>query len=116
MVGGVTVTLTSSNSTELSFVYPALTYGSYEIKIMTPTGYTHPAIITKTSLVWGSGISRGYGSLNGHRLTLDANGLPTAVDRYLNVLLVCSNYTEKLPIIEVVPNKITFETIPSPVA
>lgn len=78
MVGGVTVSLTSSNSTSLSFLYPALPTGSYEVKIMTPTGYTYPAIITTTALVFGSGLSRSSGSLNGHRLTLNANGLPSS--------------------------------------
>lgn len=60
---------------------------------MTPTGYTYPAIITTTSLEFGSGLSRSSGSLNGHRLTLNANGLPTSVNQYLSVNLVCTNYT-----------------------
>lgn len=112
-VGAVTVTLTSSNPTSLSFNYPAIFAGSYEIKIMTPTGYTHPAIVTKTLLGFGTGVSRTSGSLNGHRLSLTANGLPTAVDQYLAVNLICLNYSQKLSIIEVIPNKITFETTPS---
>lgn len=83
------------------------------MKIMTPTGYTHPAIITTTSLSFGTGLSRTSGSLNGHRLTLSGNGLPTGANQYLSVNLICANYSQKLDIIEVIPNKITVETAPS---
>lgn len=110
LVGDVTVNLTESNSTSLSFLYPPLPAGSYEVKIMTPTGFTYPAIITTTSLVFGSGLSRSSGSLNGHRLTLNANGLPTSIstNKYLSINLVCANYSQLLQIIEIIPNKITF--------
>lgn len=80
---------------------------------MTPTGYTHPVIMTTTVLSFGSGLSRTSGSLNGHRLTLSGNGLPTSANQYLSVNLICLNYSQKLNIIEVIPNKITFETTPS---
>lgn len=80
---------------------------------MTPTGYTHPAIMTTTVLSFGTGMSRISGSLNGHRLTMSGNGLPTSANQYLSVNLICANYSQKLNIIEVIPNRITFETAPS---
>jgi hypothetical protein len=84
-VGTTPVTLTASNSTSISFAYPALKYGSYEINIMTSKGLTHPAIVTTTSLSIGSGLSRSSGSLNGHRLTVSTNGFPSSVEQYLSV-------------------------------
>ena len=115
-VGTTPVTLTASNSTLLSFVYPALKYGSYEVAIMTSSGLTHPAIITTTDLSINTGISRSSGSLNGHRLTVGANGLPSTIDQLLSVTEICGLTVTKLQVIAVVPNQVTFETIPSPIA
>jgi hypothetical protein len=115
MVGKTPVTLLASSATSLTFAYPALKYGSYEVFILTPTGYTHPAITTKTSLKIVGGISRSSGGLNGHRLTVATNGFPSTVDKYLAVNLICTNYSTPLQVISVVPDKITFEAIPSAV-
>ena len=110
------VVLTASNSTSLSFVYPALKYGSYEINIMTSKGLTHPAILTTTTLSIGTGLSRSSGSLNGHRLTVATNGFPSSVDQYLSVTSICGPTVTKLQVVAVVPNRVTFETIPSSIA
>lgn len=94
-------------------MYPALKYGQYEVKILTPTGYTHPKITTVTKISMSNGISRSSGSLNGHRLTLETNGFPSKVDKTPSVNLLCTDYSEYLPIISITPNKLTFETIKS---
>ncbi len=107
-VGGIVVNLTVSNSTSLKFSYPALSFGSYEVKIMTATGYTHPAIMTKTSLWVNSVLSRTGGSLNGHRLSVWTNGFPSSVDKYLAINLICTNYSSPLQVTQVLPNIITF--------
>lgn len=107
-VGTTSVTLTSANSTSISFAYPALKYGSYEVLILTSSGYTHPAIITSTSLSINTGISRSSGSLNGHRLTVATNGMPSSIDQYLSVTAICGLVVTKLQIIAVVPNQVTF--------
>lgn len=113
MVGKTPVTLLASSATSLTFAYPALKYGSYEVFILTSTGYTHPAIITKTSLNIATGISRSSGGLYGHRLTVATNGFPSTADKYLAVNLICTNYSTPLQVLSVVPDKLTFETIPS---
>ena len=113
-VGTTAVNLTAANSTSISFVYPALKYGSYEVAIMSSTGLTHPAIITTTNLWITSGISRSSGSLNGHQLTVSGNGFPSTVDQLLSVTEICGLTVTKLQVIAVVPNQVTFETIPSP--
>jgi hypothetical protein len=115
-VGTTSVVLTASNSTSLTFAYPALKYGSYEINIMTSKGLTHPAILTTTTLSIGNGLSRSSGSLNGHRLTVAVNGFPSSIDQYLSVTSICGPTVTKLQIFAVVPNRVTFETIPSPTA
>jgi hypothetical protein len=102
------VNLTQSNSTSLTFTYPALKYGEYEIKILTSTGYTHPQIISTTKLNILSSLSKPSGSLNGHRISVNTNGFPFNVDSYLSVFIICKNYTLPLLIISVVPNLLTF--------
>lgn len=54
------------------------------------------------------GLSRSSGGWNGHRISVDGNGFPETVDKYLSALLICQNYTVALPIISVVPTKFTF--------
>jgi len=78
------------------------------VKILTSTGYTHPAIWTTTNLALGYGISRSSGSLNGHILSVAGNGLPATVDQYLSVILICGWTMTPLDIISVVPNVVTF--------
>lgn len=46
-------------------------------------------------------------------MTVTANGLPSSIDQYLNVYEVCSTTVTALKVVSVVPNLVTFETIPS---
>lgn len=55
-----------------------------------------------------AGLSRSSGSLNGHRISVDGNGYPETVDKYLQVTLNCKNYTVPLSIISVTPTRLTF--------
>jgi hypothetical protein len=55
-----------------------------------------------------AGLSRSTGSLNGHRISVDGNGYPETVNKYLQVTLNCKNYSVSLPIISVVPTRLTF--------
>jgi hypothetical protein len=90
-IGGKSVALLAgATSTRISFNYPALPAGEYEVKINTATGLTHPAIMTTTKLSLGNSLSS-RGSLAGNLLPISANGLPeTADDSNLNVYMVCA--------------------------
>jgi hypothetical protein len=90
-VGGKSVALlTGATSTRISFNYPALPAGEYEVKINTGNGLTHPTIMTTTKLSLGNSLSS-RGSLAGNLLPISANGLPeTADDSNLNVYMVCA--------------------------
>lgn len=69
--------------------------------------------MSTTTLNIHSSLSKASGSLNGHRITVGANGLPNKVDKYLSVKIICANYSLNLPIISLTPKLVTFQTIKS---
>lgn len=75
-IGNKLIDLITNTSKLLSFNYPALPAGQYEVLIMASSGYSHPSIVTNTNLRIGNSISRNSGSLNGHRISISTNGFP----------------------------------------
>ncbi len=74
-INDLSIILNTSSSTALSFEYPALPAGDYEIKILTSTGYTSPILISTTTLSFAWGISRSSGPTTGHIVTMGGNGM-----------------------------------------
>lgn len=79
-VGGLLATTTSSTANNITFTYPALTQGNYNIQILTSNGYAYPPIPTTTTLWLANGISRSSGSYAGHIITVAGNGLSTSLN------------------------------------
>lgn len=70
----------SSTANNITFAYPALKQGSYNIKILTSNGFAYPLIQTTTVLSLPNGISRSSGSYAGHIITVAGNGMTTTIN------------------------------------
>lgn len=79
-VGGREVPSSNSTPASITFAYPALTEGSYNIQIMTSNGFAYPPLPTTTELWLSNGISRSAGSYAGHILTVAGNGMTTSIN------------------------------------
>lgn len=74
-IGGQSINLVSSTVSAISFNYPNIEAGEYEIQIQTSTGLTHP-IVKSTTNQWIGSASASKGSTAGNQLSIIANGLP----------------------------------------
>jgi hypothetical protein len=73
------ITLITNTINSLSFLYPALPAGNYEICINTTSaGLTHPVIMSTTKLSIGS-LSSTSGSTGGNEIIVYGNGFVTNV-------------------------------------
>ncbi len=88
-VGDLAVPSTSSTADNITFAYPALTKGSYNIKIMTSNGFAYPPIPTTTELSLPNGISRSSGSYAGHIITVAGNGMTTTLNDGNTFVMKC---------------------------
>jgi hypothetical protein len=79
-VGGKEVPSTNSTSTSITFAYPVLTQGNYNIQIMTSNGFAYPSLPTTTELWLSNGISLSVGSCAVHILTVAGNGMTTTIN------------------------------------
>lgn len=79
-VGGKSATVTNVAADNLTFTYPPLTAGSYDILIKVGNAYAYPPLPTVTNLWLGNGISTSSGSYAGHILTVAGNGMTTTIN------------------------------------
>lgn len=79
-VGGVYVPSINSTANNITFAYPALTQGNYDIKVMTSNGFAYPPLPSTTELWLSNGISRSSGSYAGHIITVAGNGMTTTMN------------------------------------
>jgi hypothetical protein len=73
----------------VTFTYPALTAGSYNIQVMTANGFAYPSLPSTTDLWLSNGISRSAGSYAGHILTVAGNGMTTTLNDGNTFILKC---------------------------
>jgi hypothetical protein len=107
--------LSNSTNDVIYFKYPSLPAGSYEVKILTATGFTNPPLITTTSVWITPTLSSNTGSLLGHIITVTSNGFPASkeTNSVAEIKMNCNGATSILDLISLTPNIITFAMPPN---
>lgn len=88
-VGDTKVTIVTSTSTSITFNYPPLTVGNYDIKIKTGSSFAYPPIPSSVSLWIANGISRSSGSFAGHIISVAGSGMTTTINDGNVFQMVC---------------------------
>jgi hypothetical protein len=88
-VGGVEAKNVSSTANNVTFTYPALKQGNYNIMVLTSNGYAYPPLPTTTNLWLSNGISRSSGSYAGHIVTVAGNGMTTTINDGNVFTMIC---------------------------
>lgn len=109
-LSGATVTIndiecnvTSTNDTNIDFVYPPVPAGSYEIFIKVASGWTYPQFISTTKLSFES-VNANGGSYAGMEFVVTGNGYPSLSN--VAAWFVCSS-TTPLTLLSGTPTKIS---------